>query len=177
MSERINLGDATNDSLSEETSLAAQQSDELNYIRNSVKATVDAYDGTVTLYAVDEADPVLKAWEGVFPNLVKPNSDVSQSLREHFRYAHGQHLTLRANIEGEDLRRSYSICSAVGDEALRIAVKKSPAGVFSKWANETLKAGDVVDVTGVAEARDLVGQDDLHLSVPFRGPAQRDELE
>ena len=51
-----------------------------------MKATVDAYDGTVTLYAVDEQDPVLKAWEGVFPGLVKPNSDVSQDLRAHFRY-------------------------------------------------------------------------------------------
>ncbi|MBF6327064.1 UPF0182 family protein [Nocardia transvalensis] len=59
---------------------------EVSYIRNSVKATVDAYDGTVTLYEVDKNDPVLKAWEGVFPNAVKPESAITPELRAHFRY-------------------------------------------------------------------------------------------
>ncbi|MFI6428964.1 UPF0182 family protein [Rhodococcus oryzae] len=59
---------------------------EVSYIRNSVKATVDAYDGTVTLYQVDEQDPVLKAWMGVFPGTVQPNSAVTDDLRAHFRY-------------------------------------------------------------------------------------------
>jgi uncharacterized membrane protein (UPF0182 family) len=63
----------------------------VSYIRNSVKATVDAYDGTVTLYEVapkqgDQPDPVLKAWEGVFPGLVHPASDASPDLKAHFRY-------------------------------------------------------------------------------------------
>ena len=71
---------------------------------------------------------------------------VPETLREQFRYAQGQHLTLRADIGGEDVRRSYSICSAVQDGALRIAVKKSPGGVFSTWANDALKAGDTIDV-------------------------------
>ncbi|MGH3580371.1 MAG: UPF0182 family protein, partial [Mycobacterium sp.] len=56
------------------------------YIRNSVKATVDAYDGTVTLYAQDENDPVLKAWMSVFPGTVKPKSDMSTELQDHLRY-------------------------------------------------------------------------------------------
>ncbi|MFC4602429.1 UPF0182 family protein [Rhodococcus kronopolitis] len=59
---------------------------EVSYIRNSVKATVDAYDGTVTLYQVDEQDPVLKAWMGVFPGTVEPQSEVTDELRAHFRY-------------------------------------------------------------------------------------------
>ncbi|TPG34476.1 UPF0182 family protein [Mycolicibacterium hodleri] len=59
---------------------------QVSYIRNSVKATVDAYDGTVTLYAQDEADPVLKAWESVFPGTVKPKSDISPELQAHLRY-------------------------------------------------------------------------------------------
>lgn len=59
---------------------------EVSYIRNSVKATVDAYDGTVSLYQVDKTDPVLKAWMGVFPNTVKPESAISDELRAHFRY-------------------------------------------------------------------------------------------
>ncbi|CAN5213561.1 UPF0182 family protein [soil metagenome] len=59
---------------------------QVSYIRNSVKATVDAYDGTVTLYAQDESDPVLKAWMSVFPGTVKPKSDISPDLAQHLRY-------------------------------------------------------------------------------------------
>ncbi len=59
---------------------------QVNYMRNSVKATVDAYDGTVTLYAWDEADPVLKAWRTVFPTDVKPLTDISGDLMSHLRY-------------------------------------------------------------------------------------------
>jgi ring-1,2-phenylacetyl-CoA epoxidase subunit PaaE len=71
---------------------------------------------------------------------------VPAELRRSFRFEQGQHLTLRARIAGQDVRRSYSICSAVQDDTLRIAVKKTQGGVFSMWANETLKAGDRVDV-------------------------------
>ena len=71
---------------------------------------------------------------------------VPDALADSFRYAAGQHLTLRADIGGQDVRRSYSICSGVEDGALRIAVKRNPGGVFSAWANELLKAGDALDV-------------------------------
>jgi ring-1,2-phenylacetyl-CoA epoxidase subunit PaaE len=71
---------------------------------------------------------------------------VPPALADQFRYTQGQHVTLRADIAGDDVRRSYSICSAVQDGTLRIAVKKSPGGVFSTWANEALKAGDTIDV-------------------------------
>jgi uncharacterized protein len=59
---------------------------QVSYIRNSVKATVDAYDGTVTLYQQDERDPVLKAWMRVFPGTVKPKSDITAELAAHLRY-------------------------------------------------------------------------------------------
>ena len=71
---------------------------------------------------------------------------VPEALREAFRYRQGQHLTVRAAVDGQDLRRSYSICSAVQDDRLRIAIKRSPGGAFSTWANERLKPGDVLDV-------------------------------
>ncbi len=72
--------------------------------------------------------------------------EVPPDLREQFRFVQGQHLTLRADIDGEDVRRSYSICSAVQDEVLRIAVKKAPGGVFSMWANDGVRAGQTLDV-------------------------------
>ncbi|MBB2974757.1 hypothetical protein FHX49_000298 [Microbacterium endophyticum] len=62
------------------------QLDDINYIRNSVKATVDAYDGSVTLYAWDEEDPVLETWQKVYPSTVKPISEMSGELMSHVRY-------------------------------------------------------------------------------------------
>ena len=59
---------------------------QVSYIRNSVKATVDAYDGTVTLYAQDETDPVLQAWMKIFPGVVHPKSDITPELQSHLRY-------------------------------------------------------------------------------------------
>ncbi|WP_313675065.1 UPF0182 family protein, partial [Mycolicibacterium sp.] len=58
----------------------------VSYIRNSVKATVDAYDGTVTLYAQDEQDPVLAAWMKVFPDTIKPKGEITAELASHLRY-------------------------------------------------------------------------------------------
>ena len=80
--QRTPLGEATSDSL---TGVARQDNRDISYIRNSVKATVDAFDGTVTLYSIDDKDPVLKAWESVFPGTVKHGA-VPDALREHFRY-------------------------------------------------------------------------------------------
>ena len=59
---------------------------QVNYIRNSVKATVDAYNGKVTLYAWDDQDPLLKAWMGAFPGTVQPLSAISGDLMAHLRY-------------------------------------------------------------------------------------------
>ncbi len=66
--------------------IGAQRNQTVNYIRNSVKATVDAYNGTVTLYEWNEKDPVLKTWAKAFPNTIKPKSEISAQLLEHIRY-------------------------------------------------------------------------------------------
>ncbi|GLB62580.1 UPF0182 protein Cgl0786/cg0896 [Dietzia sp. NCCP-2495] len=60
--------------------------EEVSYIRNSVKATVDAYDGTVNLYEFDETDPVLQTWSKALPDIVQPKSEIPEELQEHFRY-------------------------------------------------------------------------------------------
>ncbi len=71
---------------------------------------------------------------------------VPAELQQAFRYEPGQHLTLRATIDGQEQRRSYSICSAVQEASLRIAIKKVPGGVFSNWAHATLSEGMQIDV-------------------------------
>jgi uncharacterized membrane protein (UPF0182 family) len=81
------LSNATADALTTNSaSIATQRNQSVNYIRNSVKATVDAYNGTVTLYEWDEKDPVLKTWAKAFPNTIKPKSEISAQLLEHIRY-------------------------------------------------------------------------------------------
>ncbi|MDQ1548013.1 MAG: uncharacterized protein QOH69_2917, partial [Actinomycetota bacterium] len=67
-------------------SAPAYSLDSMNYIRNSVKATVDAYTGKVTLYAWDPNDPLLKTWQKIFPATIKPKSDMSTELLAHVRY-------------------------------------------------------------------------------------------
>jgi hypothetical protein len=86
-SQTTSLGTATTDALTaNSTSITAQSNRNINYIRNSVKATVDAYDGTVVLYQWDDKDPVLKTWMKAFPNTVIPTSKMSDQLLEHIRY-------------------------------------------------------------------------------------------
>ncbi|MGI5287138.1 UPF0182 family protein [Nonomuraea polychroma] len=80
------LDDMTRDTTTDRRVIAQQPSDKINYIRNSVKATVDAYNGTVKLYGWDTNDPVLKTWSAAFPGIIRPASEMSADLRNHVRY-------------------------------------------------------------------------------------------
>jgi uncharacterized protein len=87
LSQRESLETMTDDALqNNDTGFQTLPTDEINYLRNSVKATVDAYDGTVTLYEWDEEDPILKAWEEVFPDVVQDKDQIPDALMEHLRY-------------------------------------------------------------------------------------------
>ncbi|MFJ4923621.1 UPF0182 family protein [Streptomyces sp. NPDC088725] len=83
---RTTLGDTTTDSLTSQQRAVVAQQNQVNYIRNSVKATVDAYDGTVSLYQWDTKDPVLKTWMKAFPGTVKAKTDIKPELLAHLRY-------------------------------------------------------------------------------------------
>ncbi len=85
-SQRESFETMTTDSLQVNTGLRTLPTDEINYMRNAVKATVDAYDGTVTLYEWDTDDPILKTWRGAFPDTVQDKETISESLMEHLRY-------------------------------------------------------------------------------------------
>ena len=101
------LSTATADALTNNSSsITAQSNKTVNYIRNSVKATVDAYDGSVTLYQWDEKDPVLKTWMKAFPNTVKPKSAISKGLLEHIRYPEDMFRVQR------DILSSYHVKNA-----------------------------------------------------------------
>lgn len=84
--ERGSFEEMTSDSLGETDEFRTLPTDEINYMRNAVKAVVDAYDGTVTLYAWDESDPMLKAWRSAFPGTVKDKADIPEDILAHLRY-------------------------------------------------------------------------------------------
>lgn len=86
-STRTSLNTATADSLNQtSTALRVQSAASINYVRNSVKATVDAYNGTVSIYAWDESEPILKSWSKAFPGIVKPRSAMPAEVVSHVRY-------------------------------------------------------------------------------------------
>ena len=72
--------------------------------------------------------------------------DVPENLVDDFTFVPGQYLTLRTTIDGQEQRRSYSICSGVHEHVLRVAVKEVEQGLFSTWVNRALHAGDTLDV-------------------------------
>jgi uncharacterized membrane protein (UPF0182 family) len=122
-SQHRSLRDATADTLTRGAT-AVLPTDQVNYMRNSVKAVVDAYDGSVDLYQWDKTDPVLKTWMKVFPGVVKPRSAISKSLLEHLRYPVDLFKVQR------DVLREYHVTDAQtfykGEE--RWKVPEDPAG-------------------------------------------------
>jgi uncharacterized membrane protein (UPF0182 family) len=85
-SQKVSLEDTTTDTTTGRGAIAQQANDQVNYIRNSVKAVVNAHDGTVDLYAWDDKDPLLKTWMKAFPGTVKARSEISPALMSHLRY-------------------------------------------------------------------------------------------
>ncbi|MDF9716623.1 UPF0182 family protein [Nocardioides sp. ChNu-99] len=86
LSNRESFDEMTDDALQNDNPFQTVPTDDINYIRNAVKATVDAYDGTVTLYAWDEDDPMLRSWMDSFPGTVQPRSEIPEGLLNHMRY-------------------------------------------------------------------------------------------
>jgi len=72
--------------------------------------------------------------------------DLPESLREEFRFVEGQYLNLKKKFNGDEVRRSYSICSSPADDELRVAIKKVDGGLFSTFANERLEVGDTLEI-------------------------------
>lgn len=72
--------------------------------------------------------------------------DIPSDLRDEFKFSQGQHLTLKADINGEDVRRSYSLCTSPNENQWKVAVKQIPDGKFSTYINEQLRSGDEIEV-------------------------------
>ncbi len=86
------------------------------------------------------------AVEPVTDDSVAITFEVPEELREDYAFTQGQHLTIRTELAGDDVRRNYSICAPAGSGVLRVAVKRLPGGAFSEHALDVLQPGDVLDV-------------------------------
>ena len=85
----------------------------------------------------------------IVPETAEANSirfEIPQELRERFAFRAGQHLTLRATLAGEEVRRNYSLCTAPAEGDWMVTVKRIGGGLFSNWVGDRLKPGDMVDV-------------------------------
>src|SRR4029453_12014488 len=85
----------------------------------------------------------------IVPETDEANSirfEVPDELKDAFRFRAGQHLSVRAEIGGEEVRRNYSLCVAPDEGQLKVTVKRIAGGVFSNWVGDNLKAGDKLDV-------------------------------
>ena len=80
------------------------------------------------------------------PDCVSITFDIPETIAERFAYKHGQHLNLRTFINGEEVRRSYSLCSSPLEKEWRVAIKKVDGGIFSSFANGVLKPGDEIEL-------------------------------
>ncbi len=126
-SERNSLSSLTASSLTNQDRTAGQPNSDVNYIRNSVKATVDAYDGTVHLYQWGSKDPVLNTWKKVFPGLIQKNSAMPSSIREHVRYPEDLFEVQRSVLEQYHVSNPVTFYN-VGD---KWTVPKDPAAPAS----------------------------------------------
>jgi uncharacterized protein len=141
-SERRSFGDMTRDTSTDRLLLPQQPRDHINYIRNSVKATVDAYDGTVSLYAWDDKDPLLKTWQKAFGGVIQPKSKIPPQLLDHLRYPEDLFKVQR------DILGSYHVTDAnafyggqdfwkVPEDPASSKTKQPPYYVTLRMPNET----------------------------------------
>jgi len=144
-SQRVALSQVTTDSQTTTSggAVVAQANSDINYMRNSVKAVVDAYDGTVKLYAWDTEDPILKTWQKAFPGVVLPKEDISPELLDHLRYPQDYFKVQRqilAKYHQTDPNNWYqnSALWEVPNDPVRTAgqAKESPFYLSVKWPED-----------------------------------------
>lgn len=141
-SQRVSLPDVTTDSQTRPATGAAPDKP-INYLRNSVKATVDAYDGTVTLYAWDESDPILKTWRSAYPGTVRDRAQIPKGLLDHLRYPEDQFKVQRELLgryhvtDPVEWYRGNDQWEIPADPVSQSNQKENPYYLSIKWPGES----------------------------------------
>lgn len=140
--QRSTLGDLTTDA-NTNSGAAAQPKKEVNYIRNSVKATVDAYNGTVTLYQWGPRDPLLETWKKVFPNTIQPESKITPELRAHFRYPEDLFKVQRSMLayyhvtNPQEFYNGQSFWSVPEDPTVKVSEPQPPYYLLAQFPGQS----------------------------------------
>jgi uncharacterized membrane protein (UPF0182 family) len=134
-SESNSLSDMTNDAIGRSPGVQAVPTDQINYMRNAVKATVDAYTGKVTLYAWDESDPILQAWRSAFPGTVLDKDQIPSDLLPHLRYPEDMFKVQRFQFAHYHVTNASDFFSAqqqwqVSPDAISKAENQAPIRMF-----------------------------------------------
>jgi uncharacterized membrane protein (UPF0182 family) len=135
-SERDSFSDMTSDVIDRSSNVRTLPTDQINYIRNAVKATVDAYTGKVTLYAWDDTDPILQAWRSAFPGTVLDRDQIPPDLLPHLRYPEDMFKVQRfqyARYHVEDANTFFNANSQwqVSPDAVRKLESQAPIRMFT----------------------------------------------
>ncbi|WP_324274126.1 UPF0182 family protein [Blastococcus brunescens] len=190
--EQMQLGEATADAITG-TGTTALPNQTFNYIRNSVKATVDAYDGTVTLYEWDEEDPVLQTYMKAFPGVVEPRSEMTDELVGHVRYPQDifkvqREILTRYHVEDpvdfynqsdrwqipddptqntdQDQPPYYILAQRPGDDEASFQLTSALNAFQRENLSAFISASSAPDTYGEIQVLQLPG------NTPFRGPGQ-----
>ncbi|WP_281267556.1 UPF0182 family protein [Curtobacterium sp. 9128] len=145
------------------------RTDQVNYIRNSVKATVDAYTGKVTLYAWDTKDPVLKTWQKIFPTSMKPVSSMSAELLDHVRYPTDLFKVQRSILGTYHVTNANSFYS--GDDAWTTPSDPTTGSSDSDTSSDTSTTTTALGTQTTATRADLQDPYYLTMKVPGQGTA------
>lgn len=168
------------DELSDESGLGHS----FNYVRNSVKATIDAYDGTVTFYVVDEEDPIVNAYRSAFPDLFTDAEEMSSELEEHLRYPEDLFRTQTIAWQRYHLTEVDEFYSQ--DDAWRVSIDPGTVGAEGVTQVTDPDSGEVTDVVQPRippyyQALQLPGEDELEFALlrpfnPFSEDDNRQQL-
>jgi uncharacterized membrane protein (UPF0182 family) len=193
LSERGSFRDMTSDALDTQNEFRTLPTDEINYMRNAVKAVVDAYDGTVTLYAWDESDPMLQAWRDAFPGTVQDRDEISTELLEHMRYPEDMFKVQRFQLAQYHVTDSQTFYEQnerweVPEDPntrgrlqppYRLSVRTQDSGpvfsltsVYTPFNKQNLAAFVSVDSDASKEGYGTLRVLELPTSGPVQGPAQ-----
>jgi len=148
---------------------SAYRTDQVNYIRNSVKATVDAYTGKVTLYAWDTKDPVLKTWQKIFPTSMKPVSSMSTELLDHVRYPADLFKVQRSILGTYHVTNANSFYS--GDDAWNTPQEPTSGTNDSDASTDTTTTTNALGTQTTASRGNLQDPYYLTMKVPGQGTA------
>lgn len=172
MSEKESFEEMTDDALADDNPFQTLPTDEINYVRNAVKATVDAYDGTVTLYEWDTEDPLLQAWKEAFPDTVTDRSEIPDGLMDHMRYPEDLFKVQRYQLGRYHVEDASDFYEA--NDAWEVPVDPNDQSSLQPPYRLSVPSPDEEDIFSLTSIYTPVNRENLAAFVSVDGEASKD---